>query len=217
VAAHASPIEPSAPLSRRTRRRLEVRRRIVEAAVALFDEQGMAATTVAAICARADVANKTFFNHFPAKSDLLREIAQGALDDLLTDIEEARKAPGGTRERLRRLFEQIAEEALAAGPMHRELLAEIIHVAHESGTEREQARRLHSAFRGLVREGRSAGDVATAHTMETQTDMVVGAFYALMLNWANLDDYPLRRQAAAAARFLADALAPAPRGRRVRS
>ena len=197
--------------SRRRRRKLELSQRILEAAVALFDEQGFAATRVSEICERADVANKTFFNHFATKSDLLRAIAQGALDEFLANIEAARKAPGGTRERLRALFEQIADDALAAGPMHRELLAEIIHVAHESGTEGEQARRLHQAFRALVRDGRSAGDVATTHSLEIQTDMLIGAFYALMLNWANLDEYPLRRQALAAARFLADALTSAPR------
>ena len=197
--------------SRRGRRRQELRLRIVEAAIALFDEQGFEATKVTEICERADVANKTFFNYFPTKSDLLREIAQGALDQFLGEIEDARNTPGATRARLRALFERIADNALAAGPMHRELLAEIIHVAHESGTEGEQARRLHHAFRALVRDGRSAGDVATTHSLEIQTDMLIGAFYALMLNWANLDGYPLRRQALAAARFLGDALTSAPR------
>jgi AcrR family transcriptional regulator len=207
VATNPAPPESS----RRARRYLEVRERILASAVALFEEQGFEATKVTEICERADVANKTFFNHFATKGDLLRAIAQTALDEFLSEIEAARKTPGGTRERLRALFEQIADNALAAGPMHRELLAEIIHVAHESGTEGEQARRLHQAFRALVRDGRSAGDVATGHSLEIQTDMLIGAFYALMLNWANLDDYPLRRQALAAARFLADALSSAPR------
>jgi len=199
--------DPHSDVDGRVRRRLELRQRIVESAVALFDEKGFADVTVADICERAGVANKTFFNHFPSKGDLLREIARGALVSFLEKIEEARHADGGTRERLRLLFQRIADDALEAGPMHRELLAEIIHVAHASGTDRDQARLLHQAFRALVRDGRSAGDVDTSHTLETQTDMVIGAFYALMLNWANLDEYPLRRQATAAARFLADALA----------
>lgn len=196
--------------TRRARRVREVRERIIGAAVALFDEQGFDATKVTDICERADVANKTFFNHFPTKSDLLRAIASIALEEFLAKIEAARKKPGGTRERLRAFFEQTADDALAAGPMHRALLAEIIHVAHESGTEGEQARRLHEAFRAILRDGRVAGDVATSHSLEIQTDMLLGAFYALMFNWANLDGYPLRRQSLAAARFLADALA-APR------
>lgn len=202
----ATQLEPGLD-TRRARRVREVRERILAAAVALFDERGFDATKVAEICERADVANKTFFNHFPTKNDLLRAIASIALEEFLAKIEAARKGPGGTRERLHALFGAIADDALAAGPMHRELLAEIIHVAHESGTEGEQARRLHAAFRAILRDGRAAGDVATAHALEVQTDMLLGAFYALMFNWANLDGYPLRRQALAAARFLADAFA----------
>ena len=34
----------------------------------------------------------------------------------------------------------------------------------------------------------------------------MGAYYALMFNWANLDGYPIHVRARAAARFLADAL-----------
>lgn len=207
MATHPASIDAS----RRSRRKLEVQQRILTAAVALFDAHGFEATRVTEICERADVANKTFFNHFATKSDLLRAIAQTALEAFLTEIDAARKHPGGTRERLRVLFERIADNALAAGPMHRELLAEIIHVAHESGTDGEQARRLHQAFGALVRDGRGAGDVASTHSLEIQTDMLIGAFYALMLNWANLDGYPLRRQALAAARFLSDALTCAPR------
>jgi AcrR family transcriptional regulator len=207
VATIPLPTDPT----RRDRRWQEVHQRIVEAAISLFDEQGFAATKVSDICDRADVANKTFFNHFPTKNDVLREIAEAALEKFLDVIEEARAVSGGTRARLLALFSKIADNSLARGPMYRELLAEIIHAAHESGTEREQARRLHQAFRALVREGRARGDVGTAHGIEVQTDMLIGAFYALMLNWANLDDYPLRRQALAAARFLGDALEGASR------
>ena len=36
--------------------------------------------------------------------------------------------------------------------------------------------------------------------------MLMGGYYVLMFNWANLDDYPLRKQALATARFLADSI-----------
>jgi len=198
--------------TRRERRKQEVHARILDAAVELFDQGGFDGTPVAAICERADVAHKTFFNHFPSKLHLLRAIASDALDQLLLDIEEVRKEIAPTRERLHGLFQRIADNADEAGPMHRELLTEIIHAGHEAGTEREHARKLHDAFGVLVREGRAAGDVSEAHGVETQTDMVIGAFYALMFNWVNLEGYPLRRQALAAASFLGDALCEATEG-----
>ena len=198
--------------NRRERRKHELRTRILESAVALFDEKGVAATTVGEICERADVAQKTFFNHFASKPQLLREIAAEAEERLYVDLEEIRKQPGSTSDRLHAFFRRIADNAEAAGPMHREVLTEIIHVAQEAGTEPEQARRLHAAFGALLRDGRAEGDVSREDSLATQTEMLLGAFYALMFNWAHLEDYPLRRQCIAAARFLARALAPYSRG-----
>jgi AcrR family transcriptional regulator len=203
---------PSSGATRRERRKHELRERVLEASRELFDAQGVAATTVAEICERADVAQKTFFNHFETKPQLLREIAREGLERTLVGLEEIRKQHRSTAERLAAFFRHIADNAEAAGPMHRELLTEIIHISQEAGSESEQARRLHAGFGALIRDGRAEGDVSRDDSLQTQTEMLLGAFYALMFNWAHLEDYPLRRQAAAAARFLTRALAPTDRG-----
>ncbi len=195
-------------LSRRERRKLEVRGRILEAAVALFDAQGVEATRVTEICERADVAHKTFFNHFTSKQQLLREIAHEALLELLARIEEVTRQPLSTRGRLELYFGQVAEHAAEAGPMARELLSEMIRIGHEEGPQ--EARRIHDAFERMVRAGLKAGDIDSRHGVETLTEMIMGAYYALMFNWAHLEGYPLHRQAKAAAAFLADALCPRP-------
>ena len=199
--------EAAADLNRRERRKLELRGRMLEAAATLFDERGVHATKVADICTRADVAQKTFFNHVASKGQLLRALAEEASGQLLADIETARKRGRDTRERLAHFFLGVAEHAAGAGPLRRELLTELIHAIHESGTEPDQARRLHAAFGALVRDGLAAGDASRRHAPETLTEMIMGAYYALMFNWANLDGYPLHERARAAARFLADAIA----------
>jgi AcrR family transcriptional regulator len=194
-------------LDRRARRKLELRGRMLEAAAALFDEHGVHATRVAEICERADVAQKTFFNHFASKAQLLRALAEEGSEQLLADIERARRGGSNTPGRLSLFFEGVAARAAPAGPMHRELLTELIHAIHESGTESDQARRLHAAFGALVSDGIRGGDVTRRHAPETLTEMVMGAYYALMFNWANLDAYPIHEKARATAAFLADALA----------
>ena len=93
--------------------------------------------------------------------------------------------------------------------MHRELLSEIVHIGHESGDEQEQARKLHAAFAAIVQDGIDAGDLCDRHSPETLTEMLMGAYYVLMFNWANLDDYPLHERALETARFLIDSMVKA--------
>jgi len=191
---------------RRERRKLELHKRILEAAVELFDAQGVSRTTVAQISERADVAHKTFFNHFATKQDLLREIALQSTETFLADILEMCEKPASTAARLARVFGMIVDNIEAAGPMHRELLTELIYAHHEAGTEGEQQRAIHDTFELVVEKGRTGGDVSSAHSVESQANLVLGNFYVLMFNWAHVDGYPLRERAGEAAALLADAL-----------
>jgi TetR/AcrR family transcriptional regulator, cholesterol catabolism regulator len=64
--------QPAAePTGRRDRQRQATRKRILDAALALFLEQGYTATSVDEIAERADVARRTLFNHFARKQELL--------------------------------------------------------------------------------------------------------------------------------------------------
>jgi len=202
--------EAASDLTRRERRKLELRGRILEAAATLFDAQGFHATKVADICARADVATKTFFNHFASKQELLREIAHYALEELLVAVETARKQGRTTGERLAHFFDHVAESAARGGAMHRELVTELVHAVHDSDAKFEHAKKLHTAFGAIVREGLAASELTRRHDPVTLTEMILGAYYVLIFNYANLDDYPIRVQAEAAARFLTDALASRP-------
>ncbi len=193
--------------SRRERKKLALRAHILEAAIELFGQRGYADTKVADICERADVAQKTFFNHFASKPELLREIALLALDDLLVIVEEARKQERTTAARLQRFFAQIATRMEQGGAVQRELVTELVHTVHGMAEKSDHARRLHAAFDAIVREGLAAGELTTRHAPETLTQMILGTYYVLIFDFANLDGHPIRAHADAAARFLADALA----------
>ncbi len=196
------------PVTRRERRKLEVRGRMVDAAAELFEEQGYQATTVAEICERADVATKTFFNYFPTKQHLIRELAHQAIEGFLVDIEALRAETKSTRERLIHFFDMIGVAATDVGPKHREVLTEIIHAASSAGEKDKRARQLRDAMGSIVLDGVAAGEVTTKHSPETLSELILGAFYALMFNWTNLDDYPVREQARAMAQLLGDTISP---------
>ena len=203
--------ESSPRPSRRERRKREMQGRILEAARELFAEQGFLETRVDDICERADIAQKTFFNHFPTKLDLLRVIAHTGIEALMFEIEDIRKADLGTRDRIHRFFDTVTAHITEAGPKSRELLVELVHLISGDAAERsQQVQRLHAAFRGIVEDGLALGDVTRRHDPQAITEMILGAYYVLIFNYANLDDFPVRERGEAAARIVADALAPHP-------
>jgi len=191
--------------SRRERRRLEIRSRVLDAALSLFEAQGYEATTVTEVAQRADIAYGTFFNHFPSKLHLLRELSDLALQNLFENLEELRKQPGSFGEHLIALFESSAERAVAKGPRVRELVGAMMALAFPE-TAGQDDRRIRVAFRRILEDGIATGEVRAGVDLDTLTDVVVGTWYSMFLSWVHFDDYPLRERASGAARFLAATL-----------
>jgi AcrR family transcriptional regulator len=192
--------------SRRERRVREVHDRIIAAATDQFAERGVESVKVDEICDAADIAQKTFFNHFPTKQHLLREIAESFLRDLLAILEQARREGGTTAQQLERFFAFVATEVERGGPMHRTFVMEVIRVVHDTPPNVEQSRQLHEAFGALLRDGVRAGNTTTAYPVPVLSEVVVGTFITLILNWLGIEDYPFRARATAMARFLSDGL-----------
>ena len=61
----------AAPQGRRARKKEEIRQRIANAAKELFLQRGFAATTVEDIAAAADISQRSFFDYFPVKEDVV--------------------------------------------------------------------------------------------------------------------------------------------------
>ncbi|MBK7951461.1 MAG: helix-turn-helix transcriptional regulator [Deltaproteobacteria bacterium] len=193
------------PPTRRERRRLEVRDRIVDAALALFESQGYESTTVAEIVRRSDIAYGTFFNHFPSKLHLLREVADHSMRDLFENVEEVRKQPGDFAAHLVLLFERSAERTLEKGPQMRELIGAMMALAFPE-TAGNDDRRIRQAFGRVLEDGVDRGELRRDVDLETLLEVVVGAWYSMFFSWVHFEDYPLRERATKAARFLAQTL-----------
>lgn len=202
--------DPDLSLTRRERRKLELRAHILETALQLFRKQGFHATKVVEICAAADIAHKTFFNHFNSKQHLLRELAHDSVKKLQAEIDSVRQPGLSTPERLRLFFSTVAQNTADAGPMTRELVSELVHVVDDAKQRTEHAQRLHEAFGAIVKDGVAAGDITRRHDPEVLVEVILGTFYAMMFNYAGIDAFPIKAQAVSLAGFLGDALAPRP-------
>jgi AcrR family transcriptional regulator len=94
------------PRTRRADRAEATRRRILEAATALFTEVGFAGTTIEAIAERADVAVETVYSRFRTKANLLDAILTPAISGITDggtlfdrpEIAEIRSCPDQRRQ-----------------------------------------------------------------------------------------------------------------------
>jgi AcrR family transcriptional regulator len=117
--------------TRRTERAEATRRRVVEAAGALFVERGYRATTIEAVADAADVSVETIYKRFGNKAGLLkaaREVAVAGApepDAFFTfpsvPIDEAISAAVGQEARLRTLAELSSRRLERLAPFHRML------------------------------------------------------------------------------------------------
>ena len=174
-------------MNRLERRKLEVREKILAAAFDLFLGQGVAATTIEEICERADVANRTFFNHFATRQDMIRALAERRLVNLHDVVFD--RSDEAIPARLVGVFDDIAAVLAKSGDTYRELIGEMLAT---SGYGVQRGFNLHDTFAELVKEGVARGEVSATHDAETLADIIVGALSGGIVNWTVDRTYSLQ-------------------------
>ncbi len=129
------------PLNGHTTRRLETRRRLLQAGTELFAEGGVRAVTSSAIARRAGVATGTFYLHFPDKHALFQELVDAALEEMRPQTDADRTGPSGEAS-MRRDLERMLEVA----ERRRNLIRAVFDRGEGSGLAERIQDRIASAF-----------------------------------------------------------------------
>jgi AcrR family transcriptional regulator len=163
------------------------------------------------IAAAADVAQKTFFNHFPTKQSVFDEFADSRLEAFEAVVSAERGRRASTQRRLVRVFTALGEHLSETSELTRDLVLHLMRAtpagaAAAAGSP--QLSTLQAALGSLLREGQAQGDVRSDHDAGFLTELVVGAYCMIVIQWAKDPSYPLRERLEQTARFLGEAVAP---------
>jgi len=101
-------------LNRRDRRKLATRQAFLDATIALLSSRSMDALTVDEIATRADVAKGTFYNYFPDKDALGRELSSYVRARMETEISRTNERVSDPAERIARAFCSVLHFCLGA-------------------------------------------------------------------------------------------------------
>jgi AcrR family transcriptional regulator len=116
---------PPAVKGRRARNREAIRTRIVNAALALFQEKGFDATTTRAIARRARIAEGTVFNYFETKEDIALYFFELEVDHAIAAVRKDAKLRRAPLEE--KLFALIQTQLEFLEPHQRFIGAAFIH------------------------------------------------------------------------------------------
>jgi AcrR family transcriptional regulator len=197
--------EPAAArtVNRFERRRQRSRGAPIDAAIELFQENGVRATRLEEICARADVSARTFFNHFATREALFQAIAAQRVVQITERLDALCDDPRPLAKRLVELFRQIGGY-LAARPPYRELVGEMLVLRDGADGEVGRSRQLRGAALRFVRDGVKRGEIAKRHRAEVLADLLLGALTVGIGSWSSDETYDLERGLVDAARALLD-------------
>lgn len=184
VAAKENP--PSYPtISRRERKKRETRRRILEAALELMAKRPYAEVKIEEISAAADVANATFFLHFPTKASLISAFNE----EVATKIAEELGAFKGTAvSKLERLREMLLEEWRRHRNMMRQLVTEFVAQPASMAAFSDVNEGLVELVANVIREGQNAREFDARLDPHIVGLSLVSAWNAIAISWAKTGD-----------------------------
>lgn len=141
------------PPGRRARHKAATKRRIVTAALTLFQTRGFEATTTKQIARKAGIAEGTVFNYFPTKEDIAFHFFEQEVDHAIAAVRRnprLRKAPLEEK-----LFTLVQDQLEFLAPYERFIgtaLVEALKPASKLGPFSRQSRELRHRYLGFVQE-----------------------------------------------------------------
>ena len=148
-----SPVAAPRPVGRRAQNKEAIRKRIVTAALNLFQTKGFEATTTRAIARKAGIAEGTVFNYFKTKEDIALHFFELEVDHAIAAVRgnpRLRRAPLEEK-----LFTLVHSQLEFLAPYERFIGAAFIHAlkpASHLGIFNHRAQQLRHRYVGFVQE-----------------------------------------------------------------
>jgi AcrR family transcriptional regulator len=181
---HRNPKPNIAPrLSRRERRKDEVRQRLFRAAVELFGTRGFNATTVEDITRAADVGKGTFFNYFKTKETLLSSWAELRLDILRRARGEALEGSEPVRKVLHRLLEALLEEPTRSRTTGRCMLLGLLGSEPAADMLQDTALQARQILVDIMTAGQERGEIRRDAVARDLAELFQQTFFGFMHLW----------------------------------
>ncbi|RME24653.1 MAG: TetR/AcrR family transcriptional regulator [Deltaproteobacteria bacterium] len=201
---------PPRPLSQRELQRIETRRRVYDAALAIFRRDGVQECRIEDIARLANVSRGTFYFHFPTKDAVLLEVlaeAEAAFVEAVDALQPdatVDEVVAATARAFATSWQQDPELFVEVGVVALRRTADSLH-------RREDAYGIREVLAGRFTRAAERGEIIAAIPAQSLADFFLASFFAVAMGWTrNRPDMTLEAALqGAGSLFLHGARAPA--------
>ena len=179
------------PMTRRERKKLETRRRILAAALELMSARGYDGVRIEEIAAAADIANATFFLHFPTKAALIAAFNEQVSEKVAERLSEF---DFGAVEQLELLRAIVLDEWGRYSDLLRQIVADAV-AQQDSASFAQSSSSLVSLVQAIVEKGQANSELSAEFDADIVAQTLVSAWRASTTQWAVTGDTEKARRA----------------------
>ena len=196
-------------LSRRERKKNELRERIYRTALKLFRTRGFDDTRIEDITEEVDISRNTFFNYYATKDGILHEIARRTVSYYEKMLEKELESSDPVTVKIKRLLVQMGRNIQKEKDFYRAIFVEIMRSQVGLVQEEKEYTTIDELLGALLRQGQRRGEIDDTLDPYQLSEMLTGIYFLSIIHWLNSKKpYSIsKRLSAAAGIFLKGCLA----------
>ena len=176
--------ESSEPRGLRERKKVRLRQSIIDTSIRLFRKRGYENTRVDDIVQILEISQPTFFRYFPSKDAVLREVGRRGFACIKQHLESELSSSTSTAQRLRRMYEGMAQEVEADRPLWRAVVLSGAMDPVRSPEMRHPEEIAVRLLRDILIEGQKRGEITRSFLVDHLAEFMEGLYTTVVRRWA---------------------------------
>jgi len=175
----------AATLSRRERKKRELKERIYRTAVKFFRTKGFEATNIEDITEAVDISRNTFFNYYVGKDRVLHETARRTIAYYEEMLEKELQSPDSVTEKIKRLLVQMGRNIQKEKDFYRTIFIEIMRSQVGLVEEEKGYTTIDELLGALLKQGQEKGEIDGSLDPYQLAEMLTGVYFLTIIHWLN--------------------------------
>jgi AcrR family transcriptional regulator len=171
-------------ISRRERKKQDIKEEIFKTAVYFFRTKGFDETNIEEITEYLDISRASFFNYFSSKNQILHEMANRTVRNYKKILEKKLSGDADTAETLNSLVEELVDSMKGYKKLFRSVFLEVMRsqIGFIEADNTSGQSTVHDLMARIIIRGQERGELNEGNPY-LLAEMFTGSFFNILLNW----------------------------------